>query len=72
MLTKDEAIKELTTKGYKVQLKDGVILFLYNTPEEYDQIEHTAKKILDEIGYKASWGIKFQEKRSAFLESEAV
>ena len=61
-MSKEEAVTKLKELGYEAVLEKGVVLFLYKTPEEYENLDRTARKILDEIGYAASWGIKYHEK----------
>lgn len=58
-LSKDEVARKLVENGYQAEIKDGVLMVHvsnndYNAPAKI-------RKILEELGYCASWGMKIRK-----------
>ena len=53
MMDKIDAVSMLKSHGYNAELVDGVVM-VYSKDECYKAV----KKLLQEVGYTASWGIR--------------
>lgn len=55
-IPKKEALEIIKGKGYNAELSDGIITF-----KDVDANE--IRKVMEEIDYRASWGITYKEEQ---------
>ena len=54
----EKIMKILKKKGYHAYNENGIIMFLYETKEEYQELSTNIKNYLDSLGYHGSIGIR--------------
>ena len=61
MMDKNATVNMLKSHGYNADLVDGVVM-VYSKDECYRKV----KKLLQEVGYSASWGVSKMEKVNGY------
>ena len=55
MMTEEELIRELETKGYKATYTDGMVIAAVPS---YDKEKDKVMKLIKKLGYQRSYGVK--------------
>lgn len=71
-VTKDQAVSKCKNAGLNVKLEDGVVK-LITDPMQRDEQVAKFKEILDNIGYKCSWGYRCRNNSdsTSFVENNS-